>query len=222
MKGWRERIRQISFLRFLLLLSSWFFQGIRNSDNTEKNYKILFSIVLTIIFSIVLNFGENEWLMKILLSFICAHTFNWIINGPIAAIFIHRLYIGKAEKRKIFNYLHKLKDRLKNADAISYCGVYGSIARGELKNSSDIDVGFLRKPGVKYAFKGLYFITKERIITNLTGIPFEGYLVDSLDSMIARFNNESSPVILKQPLSVKSNLIISGISLEDALNLNNL
>lgn len=220
MKGWRETFRQNKILKWFLLFSSWFFQGIMNSDTTEKYYKIFFTIFFSGIFYYFL--GIEVWPIRLLIAFTCGHTINWLVNGPIAAIFIHRLFIGKAKKEKVFKYLNNLESRLTSKDEIYYCAVYGSIARGALKDSSDIDVGFLRKPGFKNAILGLYFITKERILTNLKGIPFEGYLFDSLDNMIARFKNENTPVVIKQKGLIDNSNFPVGISLEQARIINKL
>ncbi len=220
MIGWRETIRKNPILRWSLLFSNWFFQGIRNADTTEKYYKILFTVLFTGVFFFVFDFDDQAWSSELLFAFICGHTLNWLVNGPIAAVFIHRLFIGKIKKGKLFRYLQDLENRVERNNAISYCAVFGSIARGELKDSSDIDVGFLRKPGLINAFGGLYFITKERIHTNLAGIPFEGYLVDSLENMVTRFRKENVPVVLKQSESMTRNSLPIGISLAAAHVLN--
>lgn len=214
MKGWRNTIRQNKILRWILLFSNWFFQGIWNSDVTEKIYKVLFTAVFTVAFFIF--FELDSIVLDFLFAFLIAHTLNWLVNCSVSGILIHRLLLWKVSKEKTFNYLNSLKRRTENTDVICYCAVFGSIARGELKESSDVDVGFLRKPGFFNAFKGLYFITLERLRTNTTGIPFEGYLIDSIEKMVTRFENEQIPVVLKQSDLIK----INGISLEKAQELN--
>lgn len=219
MKGWREKIRHNRFLKWSSIFTSWFNQGIFHSDLTEKYYRVLFTIFFTIISFILLN-DDKEITKNIFISFIIAHSLNWLINGPIAAIFIHRLFIGKAKRKKVFKYLSNLERRLIKQDVICFCAVFGSITRGELKDSSDIDVGFLRRPGIWNAFKGLYFITKERIYANLNGIPLDSYLVDSIDNMMTRFSEENIPVLLKHDIKINPSNFPLGNSLEKARILN--
>ena len=216
MKGWRNTIRQHKVLRWILLFSNWFFQGIWNSDVTEKVYKVSFTAFFTVIFFILFKLDSIG--LSFFIAFLIAHTLNWLVNCSVSGILVHRLFLWKVSKEKTFNYLKSLKKRTDNSDVICYCAVFGSIARGELKVSSDVDVGFLRKPGFFNALKGLFFITLERFRTNITGIPFEGYLVDSIEKMVIRFENEQIPVVLKQSELIK----INGISLEKAQELNDM
>lgn len=216
MKGFRNKIRQNKILRWSLLFSNWFFQGIWNSDITEKIYKLSFTSVFCVIIFFLLELNPIGF--RFFIAFLIAHTINWIINCPITVIFVHRLLLWQVQKKKIFNYLNNLKKRTEDSNCIAYCAVYGSIARGELKGSSDIDVGFLRKPGFINALKGLLFITLERIRANIWGIPLEGYLFDSIDKMSDRFRNEQIPIVLKQ-----SDLInVNCLSLEKARELNSI
>jgi len=216
MKGWRNTIRQHKVLRWILLFSNWFFQGIWNSDVTEKVYKVSFTAIFTV--AIFFLFKINSIGLNFIIALLIAHTLNWLVNCSVSGVFIHRLLLWKVTKEKTFNYLDGLKKKIDKTDVICFCAVFGSIARGELKESSDVDVGFLRKPGFYNAFKGLYFITLERLRTNITGIPFEGYLVDSIEKMVTRFENEQTPVVLKQSELIK----INGISLEKAQELNDM
>lgn len=216
MKGYKNQIRNHKFLKWLLLFSNWLFQGIINLDKTEKIYKILFTGLLSIpLFYIVYNI-TNVTLISIFSAFFIAHTLNWIINGNLAAVFIHRLYKGKIEKKKAFVYLEELEQRLNNEKSIKFCGVFGSIARGEMKDTSDIDIAFVRERGFLNAVRSIYFLTKEKNISLWKWIPIECYIADNEIAMLNRFKDEKVPVVLKNsPIGVNS-ISIPGIILAKA------
>jgi predicted nucleotidyltransferase len=197
MQGIKDKIRIRWYLRWVLLLTNWAMQGIPRADTTEKIYKIFFSIFSSLFFFILFNvISSISFGNSILFSLFLGHTTNWIINGSISAIFSHRLYIGNLQKKKAFNYIYDLKKRLIGNKYISSCAVFGSISRGELKGSSDIDICFIRNSGLKNACLAILFMVREKIKTNLGRIPIEPYLADSVDYMKKRYRSDEPPVII--------------------------
>ena len=221
MKGYRDKLRKNKYLRWLLLISSWMFQGIINADRTEKVYCLLFTIIFTIIFYFSLS-SINDVIIRFFLSFIIAHTLNWLINVNINSILIHRLFLKKLSKSNLFRYLESLDKRLNEKNWLLYSAVFGSICRGTLKDSSDLDVSLVRKPGFIRALKGLFFITCEKKIADFKSIPLEIYLNDLPESSIERFKAEKNPLILKDPSNIISRYYDEYLTLSEAKSLNNI
>jgi len=211
----KHRIRNVWYLRGLLVLSNWLFQGILGSDSTERLYKLLFTALLSVVFFLIYSAYLNLW-TSVLTSLLTAHTLNWIINSNFSMLLIHRLYIGKLCKENLFTYLSKLKERLMNKAWILYVASYGSICRGELKDSSDVDISFVRKGGFKNAINALIFILKEKKKADLLGIPLEITLSDSPENSIIRFKKENTPISLYDPKNILDNYYDETLTLEEA------
>lgn len=222
MKGIKKKIRDNRYLNWLLLLSNWIFQGIPNADKTEKIYKILFTIVISLIVFFCINNMVNLPLIKIIvISFVVAHSINWLVNSNVSIILIHRLLLAKISKKDLFLYMGKLKEKTKNQDWILYAASFGSICRGDLKDSSDIDISIVRKPGFKNALKSIMFALKEKKVADYYGIPLEIYISDTPQDSIKRFAAEKNPVVIFDPENVIPYYYNEILTLDEAGCLNN-
>lgn len=219
MKGIKNKIRQVPYLRWILIISNWIFQGIINADRTEKIYKLLFTIILSVILFAFLDKIILSHFYTISLSFLIAHTINWLVNGNISTIIIHRLFIGTVSRKKIFCYLKDLQERLQKTSSIEFTAVFGSISRGELKNSSDIDITFVRKDGFINSIKAIIFIIKEKFHTNINKIPIEPFLADSINYMKKRYRDDEVPVVIKNSKKI-SNHYKKSRTLSEAAQIN--
>lgn len=221
MKGIKDKIRKRWYLRWILLFSSWMFQGILRADWTEQIYKISFTIFFSTISYIVYQL-QFSLAYSIILSFITGHTLNWLINLNLYILFIHFLFISKLSKNDLFVYLELLKSRLDSMDWVLYSASFGSICRGELKDSSDIDVSIVRKPGLRNAIKSIWFALKEKKIADFKGIPLEIYISDTPNNSIKRFKAENNPVVLYDRENIIDKYYTEKLSLQEARSLNNI
>lgn len=222
MKGFKKKIRDNRYLNWLLLVSNWLFQGIRNADTTEKIYKVLFTLLFWGVFYLLfqVNTGVLVW-QNIIYSFLIAHTLNWIINGNISMLLIHNLLLVKLSKQDLFRYMEKLEANTKKQDWILYAASFGSICRGELKDSSDIDISIVRKPGFQNALKSIWFALKEKKKADLKAIPLEIYISDSPQNSIKRFGAEKNPVVIYDT-DIIQRYYSSVLNIEAAKVLNNI
>ena len=222
MKGIKKKIRDNRFLNWLLLLSNWMFQGIPNADKTEKTYKILFTLVFWgLVFFGFHSIGNISTVNNLIYSFLIAHTFNWFINGNISIILIHRLLLVKLSKQALFLYIEKLKEKTEKENWILYAASFGSICRGDLKDSSDIDISIVRSPGFKNALQSIWFALKEKKIADFKGIPLEIYISDSPQDSMKRFGAEKNPIVIYDRENTVSNFYEEQLSLEEARKINN-
>jgi len=222
MKGFKKQIRDNRYLNWLLLLSNWLFQGIRNADRTEKVYKILFTLIFWVFVYMLFQIKSGVFVWhNIIYSFLIAHTLNWVINGNVSILLIHNILLVKLSKRDLFQYMEKLQAKTKNKEWILYAASFGSICRGDLKDSSDIDISIVRKPGLKNAFKSIWFAIKEKKIADFKGIPLEIYISDSPQDSKKRFGAEKNPVVISDPDDTILNYYMEKLNLEQARELNN-
>ena len=219
MKGIKNKIRERWYLRWILLFSNWLFQGILRADKTERIYKISFTLFFSSFFCFIFDsYLDSQF--DLLLSFISGHTLNWIVNGNFYVIFIHRLLIVKLSKKDLFDYLGLLRNRLENVDWVLYSASFGSICNGKLKDSSDLDVSIVRKPGLKNAIKSIWFALREKKIADFKRIPLEIYISDTPKNSRNRFKAETCPVILYDKGNILKNYYDKTMNLEEAREIN--
>jgi len=221
MEGIKVKIRDNAWMRWILLFSNWLFQGIIHADKTEKIYKIAFTVIVSLpIYFILSLFIKNHALLLGIISFIFGHTLNWYINGNLTTILIHRLYIGQTEKENIFDYIIELSIRAVSDSSILAITAFGSMSRGELKPQSDIDLSFIRKPGILSGLKAIFFSVREKRISHKNKIPLESYLCDSFKSVKKRFRADEAPVIIYDPNGEVNKIYKKSLSIEEAKILN--
>lgn len=162
----------------LLTVSSWLFQGILYMDLTEKCFKILVDMIIFLICFFVLKFYLTP-ILALLISIICAHTFNWIFNGQIFVL-LKNLKLIQTDVNHFFSYLNNFKERIENEDSLSISFTIGSVSRDEIKESSDLDIRVIRKKGFINGIKACCFIMLERTKALFNKFPLDIYVGDSL------------------------------------------
>ena len=222
MKGVKKKIRDNRYLNWILILSNWLFQSIINADKTEKIYRISFTIIFWVLFYYLLSLSINCIPLNFILSFILGHTLNWIVNGNFYNLIIHRLLLAKLSKHDLFDYTEGLKKRLTKKEWVLYAVSLGSICKGNLKDSSDVDISIVRKPGFKNAVSAIIFSVFEKKYADFHKIPLELYISDSPQNSMKRFSDEQNPVVIADPDNVISNYYQTKLTLEEAKKLNNL
>ena len=221
MQGIKKQIRDIKYLSWILIISNWLFQGILHADKTEKIYRVFFSLFFwTILFLLIEKYCDVSLVIAITFSFIIAHTFNWIINGNFYNLIIHRLMLVKLSKRNLFFYIKTLQKRIGTQNWVLYAASFGSICKGKLKDSSDLDISIVRKPGFKNAVLSILFAVKEKKYADFKGIPLEIYISDSPIDSVKRFGGENNPVVLYDPEGVIDTYYQARLTIEEARVLN--
>lgn len=196
----KEKILQNKHLIFLQFFTNWIFQGIFHADFSERNYKILFTLSITAIICLVYFLKtDNINLVNFSISFIIAHSSNWIINCNFFVLLVHRTRIKKISKNKLFNHLIFIRNRfskLKNRDWILYCVSHGGICNGTMNEHSDIDISIIRKPGIINFIRSIFFYVKEKKIADYKGIPLDIFICDTPENCIERSGYQNNPVVI--------------------------
>lgn len=221
MKGIKKKIRDNKYINWILIISNWLFQGILHADRTEKFYKLMFTIVFWVFFLFLFNvYSDMSTLFVVLIAFIVAHTLNWLINGNFYALIIHRLMLSKLSKTVLFSYIDGLEKKMPDHHWVLYTASFGSICRGQLKDSSDIDISIVRKPGFKNGVLSIWFSLKEKKIADMMGVPLEIYVSDSPQDSIRRFGAEKNPVVIYDPENTIDKFYSEKLSIYEARILN--
>lgn len=220
MKGFKDKIRNKWYLRWILLFSNWFFQGILHADQTEKIYRIFFSCLFSFLMYLILFPFFHELTILLIVSFFLGHTINWLVNENIFSIIIHRLLLKKITKEDFFKYIQLFQKRINNKKCILYSAAFGSMARGELKPTSDIDISIVRKPGILNAINSLFIILYEKKIADFYGIPLEIFLSDTPENSKKRFIGESIPIKIYDPQNLLNKYYSRTHTIEEAKKIN--
>lgn len=164
-------------------------------DKTELIFKFSIDFILTIIFGGLFQIYFN-WVVSIVAGFILAHTFNFIFNGQ---IYVVLKFFGniKHDQSQFEEYIRSIQTRLNDEPGIRWAGIYGSMARGELKATSDLDVRLIRGPGVYFGVRACWFILKERTRALANQFPIDYLVFDSQDPL-CKLRSDEVPIIIYQ------------------------
>ncbi len=163
----------------ILTFSSWLFQGILYMDTTEKVFKILLDILFFIpIYFIFRGYGS----LSLFIAIIFTHTINWIFNGQIFVL-LKNLRLTKTEPERFIQYLNDLQKRIKKENSILAAAAFGSLSRGQLKETSDLDIRIIRKKGVINGFRACLFVLSERTRALFNKFPLDIYVLDDVTTI---------------------------------------
>jgi predicted nucleotidyltransferase len=160
----------------LVMIGSWIFQGILGMDRTEKTFKIFLEIFLFIPIFLGFIFYFNFYI-SIITSFIISHSINWILFGE-KFVWMKNFGLIQTDLNKYYEYIERVKIKASHEKSILLVAACGSIARNELKETSDLDIRIVRKKGFLNGFRACIFIMKERFWAFLNKFPLDILLLD--------------------------------------------
>lgn len=184
-------------VKLIVLTRNWAHQGFTYLDKTEMLLRVIWELVPFGISFYLLNEAGLPWWGNVILSFLLAHTLNWMFNDNmwtcIQFTFPNLLNPGN-EKTK--EYLAGMQIRMQKRDAVGGCMVYGSMSRGVWKNKSDLDIRIFRKSGIINGIKGYWACWMERLIAVWKRQPLDIYLADSI-AFLKKMRDDEFPIFLK-------------------------
>lgn len=191
------------YLSWLQVISNWIMQGIWNADISEKIYKIMFTLIFSLLFFQLFHTGLDwSFYRSLFVGFFIAHTLNWLINCNLFVLFVHRIKWLKTDKPALFNQLYTIQNRLENLNDnswILYSVSHGGICKGTLSQHSDIDVSLIRKPGFKNLVSSIIFYVKEKKYADFRGVPLDIFICDSPENCIERSKGQKNPIVIFDP-----------------------
>ena len=189
-------IKFVNYFQYSKLFSlcvHWVFQNTLNMDKTELIFKLTIDLVLTFLFAALLQ-TYFSWFVSGLAGFLLAHTVNFIFNSQ---IYVVLKFFGtiKHERSQFEEYIQSIRERLNDEPSIRWAGIYGSMARGELKSTSDLDIRLIRFPGIYYGVRACWFILRERTRAHANQFPVDFLVFDSQDPL-NKLRSDEVPIII--------------------------
>lgn len=200
MINFKDKLLGSYYFSWLQIFTNWLMQGIFHADKSERNYKILFTILFSFLVISIFYFTTGQiHIVYFLYSFLISHSVNFFLNCNLSVLFIHRIRWFKTNKKDLFKHLFSIKSRLdaiNNKDWILFCVSHGGICNGTLNKHSDIDVSIVRKPGFTNLIKAIIFYVKEKKIADLNMVPLDIFICDSAENTMNRSNFQKNPIVL--------------------------
>ncbi len=178
----------------------WLHQGFTYLDSTQRFYRMVFETtffsLLTVYLSNAFDLAYSSYLLWVSSAFI-THTFFWVFDGNWwAGMMFTFPWIRNPGEKATLDYLNSMVKRLDRNFSISGVLIYGSISRGEWHDRSDLDIRFIRRPGIPHGLRSVLTLYRERIIALLKWQPLDVYIADDID-FLKKMRNDERPVILK-------------------------
>ena len=176
----------------VIILTNWLFQGLLYADKTERLFKMCLDLGVTaIIFMILPNFNT---IPRLLIAFFGSHTLNWIFNGQLFAL-AKNFGIVNNDPQKIIDYANGIKMRASREKSIDCVLLYGSLVRGEIKSTSDLDLRVIRKSGFINGIRACIFGLMERNRALFNKFPLDMYVIDSSRHLM-KMRLDEAPITL--------------------------
>jgi predicted nucleotidyltransferase len=189
-------IQKILANPLIILASNWTFQGMRYMERGERYFKIIFTIIASFIFIIIIQQSVGQLnIFIILLSIIIGHTLNWIFNGQVFVLMRYFPIRQIMTREKMISFINELYENTKGADYIYAVLIFGSLSRRELNSKSDLDVRILRKPGIREAFSAYLLAMRMRFLALIRKFPLDVYTFVDI-SCLERLRKDEFPIIV--------------------------
>lgn len=171
---------------FMIFISAWILQGMRIMKNKERIVKIIFDLLL---WSLLMVCGVH-WL----LSFLIAHTLNFMFNGQFHAMFTHMGATGCTAHYFLQRTIW-FKNKIATKSFINAGIAYGSLSRGCYKKTSDIDLRLIPAVGEWNEWKCALYALWLRAIAFYMHYPLDMYVYNP-EVVVKRMCTDELPIIL--------------------------
>lgn len=172
---------------------NWFFQSILYMDRTERAYKLFLELIFALLTFVIISPLTPLWL-AIVISLVNGHSLNWLLNGHLFGL-LKTFEYGEIDPQKLNGYISGFKKRLSEEKSIDEALCYGSLARGEMNNHSDLDVRVIRKKGFVNGIRSCNFVFFERSRALFLKFPLDIYVLDD-SSGLSLLRDDEVPIRL--------------------------
>ena len=178
-----------------IILINWIFQGMLGMDVLDLIGKLCIDIFFTLIF--VFLFGSS-YTINWFFAFIIAHSINWLINTHFWVI---GRFIGftRTDSKRFYLYLKSITKRFSKNKSLLGIIVIGAASRGGgVKETSDIDMYFISKKGLKNSINSVQFTWRERFLAFINKFPLDLCLARDLKVML-KHRKDEVPFVIFDP-----------------------
>jgi len=191
---------------------NWLFHGLLYMDRTERAFYVLLEGLLFLpIFFAFSAIANLSW--RLLSALIVGHTLHWLFNGHLYVV-LREFGLSRVEKGHFARYAWGLRGRIAREKSMLAGAIFGSLSRGELESSSDLDVRFIRRLGFSNGLRACAFTFLERSRALLDRFPLDVYVLDTLGPVL-RMRVDESPIILYDPENVLARTFDQSSHLEE-------
>ena len=181
-----------------VVVINWVLQGMLGMDHSERIFKLSLDLGLTIVGTLLLVWIKLSWWMAILLGFVLAHTLNWLLNTH---FWVMGRFIGitHTPPAVLVSHIHHLADVARREPSLRAAVIIGRVTRGgRIRNTSDIDIEFVRKKGAFNAIRANLFGLREKVRAFFARIPLDSYIYDDVETL-GKHRRDETPIILYDP-----------------------
>lgn len=178
-----------------ILFRSWLTQAFFYMTPLEKITKVCLTIVyfggFWLIFAKI--GGTSMSVGRLVAVFIITHTVSWLFSGQ---FLVTMTYLGyQTSPEKMQRYIRWLESVCRNRRFLKDVLLYGSLVRGTISATSDLDVRVISGSGRADKFLAVLFTNFLRLHSFFLGIPLDVFLFDR-DEQLARMNPKERPISL--------------------------
>jgi len=184
---------------FVIIIRYWIIQGMMFMNNIERMHRLFLEFLCFI--PIFLMMKNLDFQHAVLIALVLAHSASFLFNGHVFAMMTHDLFWFSPykDKKKFLRYLDDMYQRMNalQPDYLEGVVFFGSLARGVFRETSDLDVRFISKPGLWNGFKASHLVFQERFRALLAGFPIDTYMF-ACESEV----REKMDVVNEHPISL--------------------
>jgi predicted nucleotidyltransferase len=166
----------------LVILRYWLHQSNRYLNPIELLHRWLFEAAMFVPLFIWFS-GSQSALVAAGVAFLISHTASALFNGHPWAMLAHDLFWVSiyTKRRPFFDYIDRMRIRLEKKDPRYLAGAvfFGSLACGEFRTTSDMDIRFIAQDGFRNGFRAAHLVFVERLHALFAGFPLDIYMFQS-------------------------------------------
>jgi predicted nucleotidyltransferase len=133
-----------------------------------------------------------------LISFLIAHSINFLFNGQLWGVLKHYGLIH-LPKKDFETYISAFRGRAMAKKSIEQVLIFGSLARGEWKEHSDFDARIIRKLGFGNGISAAVFLLSERSRALFCVFPLDVYILDGFSSAhLQKLSEDAKDMLTKE------------------------
>lgn len=166
-------LRKLLISKFGVVLTNWVFQSLLYMNRAEAGFRLGSELALILVLHYF--FGFNIFVLIFIV-----HSIYWTLFGQ---IFVLLRYLKKTNfsEDMFHNFTLSLTKRVNKRNYIKAVALFGSISKGKLSPTSDLDVRLVSQSGVIPFVRTCLFVFTQRARAFFIGFPLDIYIFNIHD-----------------------------------------
>lgn len=180
----------------VLIVSNWLLQGMRYMEPGELTLKIVLTLIPSLLIFFLISYAKGSIILwQVVLVLFLVHTFNWVFNGQIFVLARYLPFNCKMTIEKMDSFIREIHTMSSEMNSLEAVLIFGSLSRGEITSTSDLDVRIMRRKGVIKALKAYMLAVKLRAKAFIRRFPLDIYTFGDM-SYLRRSREDEPPVVI--------------------------